>query len=55
MQARNQGRKRHIVTNTQGNSVWFVVHEANIALASFRSRYFWLRHIFADGKADPPF
>jgi transposase len=52
-----KGRKRHIVTDTQGNMVGLVVHEASIqdrdgalcVLASIRSRYPWLRHIFADG------
>jgi transposase len=51
------GRKRHIVTDTEGNLVGLVVHEASIqdrdgapcVLASIRSRYPWLRHIFADG------
>jgi putative transposase len=37
-----KGRKRHIVTDTQGNLVGLVVHEAC-------SLYPWLRHIFADG------
>lgn len=52
-----KGRKRHIVTDTEGNLVGLVVHEASIqdrdgapcVLASIRSRYPWLRHIFADG------
>jgi transposase len=52
-----KGRKRHIVTDTEGNLVGLVLHEANIqdrdgascVLASIRSRYPWLRHIFADG------
>jgi putative transposase len=52
-----KGRKRHIVTDTEGNLVGLVVHEANIqdrdgapcVLAAIRSRYPWLRHIFADG------
>src|SRR6478736_3772623 len=51
------GRKRHIVTDTEGNLVGLVVHEANIqdrdgapcVLAAIRSLYPWLRHIFADG------
>src|SRR5271167_2444559 len=51
-----KGRKRHIVTDTEGNLVGLVVHEANIqdrdgaplVLASIRSRYPWLRHVFAD-------
>ena len=52
-----KGRKRHIVTDTQGNLVGLVVHAANIqdrdgaprVLASIRSLYPWLRHVFADG------
>jgi hypothetical protein len=52
-----KGRKRHIVTDTQGNLVGLVVHEAGFqdrdgapcVLASIRSRYPWLRHLFADG------
>ena len=51
------GRKRHIVTDTQGNLVGLVVHPADIqdrdgglfTLASIRFRYPWLRHVFADG------
>src|SRR6202035_2169558 len=46
-----------IVTDTQGNLVGLVVHQADIqdrdgapcVLASIRSLYPWLRHIFADG------
>ena len=52
-----KGRKRHIVTDTQGNLVGLVVHEADVqdrdgaprVLASIRSLYPWLRHVFADG------
>ena len=52
-----KGRKRHIVTDTQGNLVGLVVHQADIqdrdgapcVLASIRPLYPWLRHIFADG------
>ena len=52
-----KGRKRHILTDTQGNMVGLIVHEASIqdrdgapcVLASIRYRYPWLRHIFADG------
>jgi putative transposase len=52
-----KGRKRHIVTDTQGNLVGLVVHEADVqdrdaaprVLASIRSLHPWLRHIFADG------
>jgi len=51
------GRKRHIVTDTEGHLVGLVVHPANIqdrdgavgVLASIRSLYPWLRHVFADG------
>ena len=51
------GRKRHIVTDTQGNLVGLVVHPADIqdrdggplALCAIRSLYPWLRHVFADG------
>jgi transposase len=52
-----KGRKRHIVTDTQGNLVGLQVHAADIqdrdgaidVLASIRSLYPGLRHIFADG------
>ena len=52
-----KGRKRHIVTDTQGNLVGLVVHPANVqdrdggslVLASIRRLYPWLRHVFADG------
>jgi len=52
-----KGRKRHIVTDTLGNLVGLMVHAANIqdrdgavkVLATIRSLYPWLRHIFADG------
>jgi DDE family transposase len=51
------GRKRHIVTDTQGHLVGVVIHAADIqdrdgaplALSSIRSAYPWLRHVFADG------
>jgi putative transposase len=51
------GRKRHIVTDTQGHLVGLQVHTADIqdrdgavnVLASIRRLYPWLRHIFADG------
>ena len=50
------GRKRHIITDTQGHLVGAVIHAADIQyrdgaplmLASIRSRYPWLRHVFAD-------
>jgi transposase len=52
-----KGRKRHIVTDTEGCLVGVHVHAADIQdrdgapdlLASIRSLYPWLRHIFADG------
>ena len=52
-----KGRKRHIVTDTEGHLVGVQVHPADIQdrdgapdlLASIRSLYPWLRHIFADG------
>jgi transposase len=51
-----KGRKRHIVTDTQGHLVGLVVHPADVqdrdgaplVLAAIRSRYPWLRHVFAD-------
>jgi transposase len=51
------GRKRHIITDTDGNLVGLQVHEADIqdrdgavdVLASIRKHYPWLRHVFADG------
>ena len=52
-----KGRKRHIVTDTQGFLVGAVVHAADVqdrdgatrVLRSIRYSYPWLRHIFADG------
>ncbi len=52
-----KGRKRHIVTDTNGFLVGLVVHEANIqdrdgavrVLNSIRRFYPFLRYIFADG------
>lgn len=52
-----KGRKRHIVTDTLGLLVGALIHAANIqdrdgapdVLNSIRSRWPWLRHIFADG------
>jgi transposase len=57
-----KGRKRHIVTDTQGFLVGAVVHTADIqdcdgaldVLASIRHRFPWLRHVFADGGAVYP-
>jgi len=54
---KTKGRKRHIVTDTQGHLVGLLVHPADLqdrdggslVLASIRRRYPWLRHIFADG------
>ena len=52
-----KGRKRHIVTDTEGHLVGLQVHQADIqdrdgavgVLSSIRSLYPWLRHVFADG------
>lgn len=52
-----QGRKRHILTDTSGLLVGAVVHTADMqdrdaapdVLASIRTGFPWLRHIFADG------
>ena len=52
-----KGRKRHIVTDTEGNLVGLQVHPADVQdrdgavdlLASIRSLCPWLRHVFADG------
>jgi transposase len=52
-----KGRKRHILTDTNGFLVEAVVHTADIqdrdgaplVLASARHPYPWLRHVFADG------
>lgn len=52
-----KGRKRHIVTDTHGHLVGLNVHTADIqdrdgaigVLASIRTLYPWLRHVFADG------
>ena len=52
-----KGRKRHIVTDTGGLLVAGLVHAADIqdrdgapaVLASIRSAFPWLRHVFADG------
>ena len=51
------GRKRHIVTDTQGLLVGAVIHAADIqdrdgapdVLAAIRHGFPWLRHVFADG------
>ncbi len=52
-----KGRKRHLLTDTNGLPVAAVVHEADIqdrdgaapVLAAARHLYPWLRHVFADG------
>ena len=52
-----KGRKRHILTDTSGLLVAARVHTADIqdrdgapdVLASIRSSFPWLRHVFADG------
>lgn len=51
------GRKRHIVTDTEGHLVGLQVHAADIqdrdgavsVIAAIRRLYPWLRHLFADG------
>lgn len=52
-----KGRKRHILTDTQGLLVGAVIHTADIqdrdgapdVLTCVRHLYPWLRHVFADG------
>ena len=52
-----KGRKRHILTDTDGNLVHAVIHAADIqdrdgaplVLAEIIRRFPWLRHVFADG------
>ena len=52
-----KGRKRHILTDTDGNLIGVVVHTADIqdhdgapqVLTSVRTLCPWLRHVFADG------
>ena len=52
-----KGCKRHILTDTIGLPVGMIVHPANVQdrdgapdlLASIRSAFPWLRHVFADG------
>src|ERR1700694_3515987 len=52
-----KGRKRHIITDTNGHLVGAQVHAADIqdrdgavgVLASIRYLFPWLRHVFADG------
>lgn len=52
-----KGRKRHILTDTQGFILAAIVHAADIqdrdgapaVLAAARYRFPWMRHVFADG------
>jgi transposase len=52
-----KGRKRQIITDTDGHLVGLTVHTADIqdrdgavgVIASIRQLYPWLRHLFADG------
>ncbi len=52
-----KGRKRHIITDTDGHLVGLSVHAADIqdrdgalsVIARIRRLYPWLRHLFADG------
>lgn len=52
-----KGRKRHVVTDTEGHLPGAQVHAADIqdrdgavgVIASIRGLYPWLRHLFADG------
>jgi putative transposase len=52
-----KGRKRHIITDTEGHLVGLTVHTADIqdrdgavgVIASIRQLYPWLRYLFADG------
>lgn len=52
-----KGRKRHIITDTEGHMVGIVVHTADIqdrdgapqTIKSIRFLCPWLRHLFADG------
>lgn len=51
-----KGRKRHILTDTCGFLIFILVHAADIqdrdgavdVLAAIRTRFPWLRHVFAD-------
>ena len=51
-----KGRKRHILTDTQGNLVYALIHTADIQdrdgapllLAEIVRRFPWLSHLFAD-------
>jgi len=52
-----KGRKRHLLTDTNGLLVAAIVHSADVQdrdgapalLASMRHAFPWLRHVFADG------
>ena len=52
-----KGRKRHILTDTEGNLVHALIHTADIQdrdgapmlLSEVARRFPWLRHLFADG------
>jgi len=52
-----KGRKRHIITDTEGHLLGLTVHTADIqdrdgaigVISSIRRLYPWLRHLFADG------
>lgn len=52
-----KGRKRHILTDTQGFLLAAIIHAADIqdrdgapaVLAEARFRFPWMRHVFADG------
>ena len=52
-----KGRKRHIITDTNGFLVHAIIHSADIqdrdgapmVLQDIRYRFPWLRHVFADG------
>jgi transposase len=52
-----KGRKRHILTDTNGFLVTAIVHSAGVqdrdgapaVLAEARDKFPWLRHVFADG------
>jgi len=52
-----KGRKRHIITDTIGFLIGFIIHAADIqdrdgavhVLKSIRYTHPWLRHVFADG------
>jgi transposase len=54
---KTKGRKRHIITDTNGFLVHAVIHSADIqdrdgaplVLVGIRSSIPWLRHVFADG------